>query len=187
MPLQQVSPISAIVSDHYQCRGYTVIFFSLLKIAGFVMFYGMSKPFMRERYLSDELIYSVSKSSHIRYASLFFSVTGTTCVAPALIAWLTNSAPHTRRATAVAVTSIMSELGGISATWLLGSLSPGPNYTLATITFIVMSIATVLFAAANLAYLGRENRLKAEKRQSMKKEDEPENLGDSSAWFVYNL
>ena len=42
-----VSFISAFVSDHYQCRGYTTIFFSLLEVIGFTMFYGMLKPFSR--------------------------------------------------------------------------------------------------------------------------------------------
>ncbi|KAF8553825.1 MFS general substrate transporter [Imleria badia] len=164
-----VSFISAILSDRYQCRGYTVIFFSLLQVIGFTMFYGIT-------------------SNHVRYGSLFFSITGAYCAAPALITWLANnSAPHVRRATAVAVSFIMTQVGGVLSTWLLGSLSPAPNYTSATITFIVMSVCMVVFSVANLAYLWRENRLKAERRGRMGKEDEPEGLGDRSAWFVYSL
>jgi hypothetical protein len=82
---------------------------------------------------------------------------------------------------------ILTQLGGILATWLLGSLSPAPNYTSATITFIAMSIGMVVFSTANLVYLWRENRLKAERRQMMRKEEEPEGLGDRSAWFIYSL
>lgn len=107
---------------------------------------------------------------------------------PVVHTWLANnSAPHTRRATTVALNSIAGELGGLLATWLLGSVSPGPNYTSATLTFIVMSIGIAVFSSANLAYLRQQNRLKAERRQRMRKEEEPEGLGDRSAWFIYSL
>ncbi|KAF8122705.1 major facilitator superfamily domain-containing protein [Boletus edulis] len=160
---------TALVSDRYQCRGYTVIFLSLLNVIGFTMFY-------------------VSTSNRIRYISLFFAVSGTLSTLPALMTWVANnSTPHTRRATAVAIFAVNIELGGILATWLLGSLSPAPNYTSATITFIVMSILLVVFSTANLVYLSRENRLKAERRLRMTKEEEPEDLGDRSAWFIYKL
>ncbi|KAF8553827.1 MFS general substrate transporter [Imleria badia] len=158
-----------LVSDRYQCRGYITILSSLLELIGFTMFYA-------------------STSSHVRYAAVFFSVTGAFCAVPAMTTWITNnSAPHTRRATAVAVTFTMAELGGILATWLLGSLSPAPYYTKASITFIVMSICMVILSTANLAYLWRQNRLKEERRQKMRKEEEPEGLGDRSAWFIYSL
>ena len=48
-----MSFISAIVSDRYQCRGYTLIFFSLLQVIGFTMFYGMLKPSTRRGCLTD--------------------------------------------------------------------------------------------------------------------------------------
>ncbi|KAI9568128.1 major facilitator superfamily domain-containing protein [Boletus coccyginus] len=164
-----LSFISSFVSDRYHCRGYTVIFFSLMEVIGFTMFYA-------------------STSNRIRYASLFFSVTGAYCAVPALQTWIANnSSPHTRRATALGVTFTMAELGGILSTWLLGSLSAGPDYTAAAITFIAMSVCMVILATVNLAYLRRENRLKAEMRQKMTKDEEPWGLGDRSAWFIYSL
>jgi hypothetical protein len=81
----------------------------------------------------------------------------------------------------------MTNVGGILATWLLGSLSPAPNYTKATITFIIMSVGMVVLSTATLMYLSRQNRLKARRRQYGTPEDEPKGLGDKSAWFVYNL
>ncbi|KAF8559767.1 MFS general substrate transporter [Imleria badia] len=163
------SIISAFVSDRYRCRGLTAIFFSILGLIGFSMFYA-------------------SQASHVRYGSLFLSITGTYCAAPALSTWMANnSAPHVRRATSVAIAFIMTNAGGILATWLLGSLSPAPKYTKATITFIIMSIGMAVFSAVNLIYLSRENRLKAERRGKMTREEEPAGLGDRSAWFVYNL
>ncbi|KAG8217708.1 hypothetical protein J3R82DRAFT_5864 [Butyriboletus roseoflavus] len=38
------SMISAFMSDHYHCRGWTTIFFSILEIIGFSMFYGSLSP-----------------------------------------------------------------------------------------------------------------------------------------------
>ncbi|KAI6109500.1 major facilitator superfamily domain-containing protein [Pisolithus sp. B1] len=131
---------------------------------------------------------SATTSQHVKYASLLFSVTGAYASAPAEITWVANnSAPHVRRASSVAFVSVASNAGGILAIWLLGSLSPAPNYTAATITFIAMSIGLVVVSSLNLLYLVRENRAKAQIRLSMTKHDEPEHLGDRSAWFVYTL
>ena len=129
-----------------------------------------------------------SSSNHVRYASLFLATPATYSAAPTLTTWvLNNSTPHTRRATAIALISFATQVGGILSTWLLGYLSPPPVYKSATITFIAMSIGMVVFSIANLVYLWRENRLKTERRQRMNKEDEPEGLGDRSAWFIYSL
>ncbi|KAI6045741.1 major facilitator superfamily domain-containing protein [Pisolithus marmoratus] len=164
-----VSVISAFVSDRYGCRGLTVIFFSFWCIIGFSMFYATT-------------------SQHVQYTSLFFSVTSAYAIAPAVITWLVNnSAPHIRRATGIGIGFVASCAGGILATWLLGSLSPGPNYKAATITFIAMSVGMIVLSSLNLLYLSRENRAKAERRLSVAKNDEPEHLGDRSAWFLYTL
>ena len=87
----------------------------------------------------------------------------------------------------MAIAFIMTNAGGILATWLLGFLSPAPNYTKATITMIIMSIGMAIFTVINLAYLSRQNRLKAKKRQEIARQEEPAGLGDRSAWFVYSL
>ncbi|KIO04117.1 hypothetical protein M404DRAFT_144063 [Pisolithus tinctorius Marx 270] len=163
------SIISAFISDQYGCRGLTVIFFAIWSIIGFSMFYATT-------------------SHHIQYASLFFSVTGPYTSAPAAFTWAANnSTPHIRRASSIAFVTAAGNLGGILATWLLGSLSPAPEYTAATITFISISIGLVVVSSLNLFYLSQENRAKAETRLSMAKHDEPECLGDRSAWFVYTL
>lgn len=164
-----VSMITAVISDRYKCRGYMLIFFSVCNLIGFIMFYA-------------------SNSHHVRYGSLFLTISGSYCGAPPVITWVANnSAPHVRRATSVAIAFIMTNVGGILATWLLGSLSPAPNYTKATITFIIMSVGMVVLSTATLMYLSRQNRLKARRRQYGTPEDEPKGLGDKSAWFVYNL
>ena len=182
----KVSLVSAVISDRYQCRGCTAILFSFLKTIGFTLFYG--KLHAKESCQVDELNYPASKSNFIRYGSIVLSITSIACSEPALISWLvSNSAPNTRRATAVAMALIMTELGGIISPWLFESISLSRHYTIATTTFIVMSIGMVILSMANLAYLRRQNCLKAERRQWMRKEDEPEGLGDRSAWFIYSL
>ncbi|KAI6030199.1 major facilitator superfamily domain-containing protein [Pisolithus marmoratus] len=164
------SIISAFVSDRYSCRGLTAIFFAIWCIIGFSMFY------------------AASTSPHVQYASLFFSVPGAYAGAPAAITWMANnSAPHIRRASSIAFAFVASNSGGILATWLLGSLSPAPNYTAATITFIAMAIGQVVVSSLNLFYLSRKNHAKAEARLSVTKHDERQDLGDRSAWFVYSL
>ncbi|KAG2072381.1 MFS general substrate transporter [Suillus decipiens] len=164
-----VSIITAVISDRYKCRGFMLIFFSVCNLIGFVMFYA-------------------SESYHIRYGSLFLTISGSYCGAPPVITWVANnSAPHVRRATSVAIAFIMTNAGGILATWLLGSLSPQPDYTKATITFIIMSVGMVVLSIATLAHLWYQNRLKSHRRQCGTPEDEPKGLGDKSAWFIYNL
>ncbi|KAG9312983.1 major facilitator superfamily domain-containing protein [Chiua virens] len=183
--------VSAFVSDRYQRRGYSAILFSSLQVIGFTMFYWYVGIIAYLSLLDEPLFdftITACTSSYVRYASLVVFVTGAFGASPALMTWqANNSAPHARRATALAINFIASEMGGILATWMLGPLSPGPNYTAAMITFIAMSVGMVVLCIVNLLYLWRENRLKAEKRQRMTKDDEPGGLGDRSAWFIYSL
>lgn len=116
------------------------------------------------------------------------SIPGTYMVAPTLCTWLANNAaPYTRRATAIAIGFILTNSGGILATWLLGSLSPPPRYTKATIVLLVFSVIMVVFSALNLGYLWDQNKKKRAVREKMLRSDEDPMLGDRSAWFEYNL
>jgi hypothetical protein len=129
-----------------------------------------------------------SQSHSVQYGSLFLSIPGTYMVAPTLCTWLANNAaPHTRRATAIAIGFILTNSGGILATWLLGSLSPAPRYTMATIVLLVFSVIMVIFSALNLLYLVDQNMKKRAIREGMTKSEEDPKLGDRSAWFEYNL
>jgi len=157
------------ISDVYRCRGFVTIFSSLLCIIGFSMFLG-------------------SASHKIQYGSLFLSIPGTYAAAPALCTWsANNAAPHTRRATAIAIGFIMTNSGGILATWLLGSLSPAPRYTKATITLLIFSIGMLVFSVINTYYLWDQNKKKKQIRETTSRADEKPGLGDRSAWFEYNL
>lgn len=156
----------SFLSDRYGCRGLTILVCSIFSIIGFSMFLG-------------------SDDSHVRYGAIFLLVSGTYCAAPPLQTWVANnSAPHVRRATALAIFLIMTNSGGILATWLLGSLSPAPKYTNATITLLVFNIGIFVFSLANLVYLTKRNKVKAQQRQTSL--DEP-GLGDDSVDYRYLL
>ncbi|KAF8219144.1 MFS general substrate transporter [Tricholoma matsutake] len=164
-----VTMFSAWISDRYHCRGLVTMFSCTLCVIGFAMFLG-------------------GHTNTVRYGSLFLSITGVYCSAPALSTWsANNAAPHTRRATAIAIGFIMTNSGGILATWLLGSLSLPPLYRKATITLLIFSVFMVLVAGANTYYLWLQNKKKAVTRTTMARSDEKPGLGDKSAWFVYNL
>ncbi|KAF8960454.1 major facilitator superfamily domain-containing protein [Flammula alnicola] len=164
-----VTMIGAYVSDRYRCRGLVSIFSCLLCVIGFGMFLGSTKH-------------------RIQYASLFFSIPGTYLSAPTLSTWgANNAAPHTRRATAIAIGFIMTNSGGILATWLLGSLSTAPRYVLATRVLLAFSVIMVAFSIFNILYLWDQNKKKAEIRKTLTIDQEKPGLGDRSAWFIYSL
>ncbi|KAJ7765742.1 major facilitator superfamily domain-containing protein [Mycena metata] len=161
--------ITAWISDRYQCRGWVTVFGSVLCIAGFGMFLG-------------------SLNHHVQYGSLFLSISGTYLMAPAISTWnANNAAPHVRRATAIAIGFIMTNSGGILATWLLGSLSPPPRYTKATKVLLIFSVFMGFFAILNIVWLKRENNKKKVTRTHLTRAQEAPGLGDKSAWFVYSL
>ena len=103
--------------------------------------------------------------------------------------WISNNtAPHTRRATAVAILIITTNAGGILSTWLMiGALSGKDKHRETTIIFVAFSIAIFLTSTANLFYLRSQNIRKERIRATSERKDEPLGLGDRSAWFTYNL
>ena len=83
---------------------------------------------------------------------------GVYCSAPPLQTWVANnSAPHIRRATALAIFLIHTNSGGILATWLLGFLSPAPKYHKASLTLLIFSIILLVVSIINLFYLKHRN------------------------------
>ncbi|KAI0083166.1 major facilitator superfamily domain-containing protein [Irpex rosettiformis] len=133
-----VSLVSSYLSDKYASRGLTIIVFAVVGVVGFGMFIGGG-----------------SHHPHVRYASLFFIMPSTYGTAPPLAAWVSNnsrfppfslsspttpssiissessSTSHTPQATSIALLTISTNLGGILATWLLGSWSRAPEWRVA--------------------------------------------------------
>ncbi len=100
-----------------------------------------------------------------------------------------NSAPYLRRAAALAFFTTMTNSGGILSTWLVGTLSPAPQYTKASIILIIFQIGMLLCAAVNVAYLQAKNKEKQRtvSHSELGKDAEDGSLGDDSAWYRYKL
>ncbi|KAF9529278.1 major facilitator superfamily domain-containing protein [Crepidotus variabilis] len=164
-----VTNVTSILADRYQCRGLVSIFSAILCIAGFAIY----------------------KESHRRvtlYGSLFLTIGGISCSSASLGAWVANNfSPYIRRATAIAGLSMITNLAGILATWLWGSISTPPRYTVATNASLALSVIFAVFMMANLAYLYWANQSKAKSRESIAEADEDETLGDKSAYYKYIL
>ncbi|TFK44565.1 major facilitator superfamily domain-containing protein [Crucibulum laeve] len=161
--------VTSYIGDKYRCRGVIIVFCSICCITGFAMFLG-------------------SHHKATLYGSLFMTIGGINCSSPPLAAWVANNtAPHVRRATALAFLSMITNSGGILSTWLLGSLSPAPRYTMATRVLLSFSILMGLFAVLTLAYLHDQNKKKKVIRETTTKTEEAEGLGDRSAWYEYIL
>ena len=88
---------------------------------------------------------------------------------------------------AIAFAFIMTNSGGILSTWLMGSLSAPPKFTKGTIVMLIFATGIVVGNAINMVYISHQNKLKAKKRETMKREDEPAGLGNNSAWFIYSM
>ncbi|KAG6850301.1 hypothetical protein H0H93_015243 [Arthromyces matolae] len=164
-----VAVISAYLSDRYGARGIVCIFGGSLAVIGFAMFLA-------------------SNSAHVKYASLFFSITGAYTTLPSLNTWnANNTSPHIRRATAIAFASVMTNSGGILVTWLFGTISPAPLYKEANIILLIFAALIIVGAAVNIGYLSSQNVEKAKIRLETSIEKEKRGLGDRSAWFVYTI
>ncbi|KAF4577302.1 hypothetical protein EYR36_005289 [Pleurotus pulmonarius] len=164
-----VTNVGSYIADHYKLRGAVTIVCSICLTAGFAMFLA-------------------SHSTSVQYGSLFLAIPGANAVSPAITSWVANNtAPHVRRASAIAFACVLTNIGGILATWLFGSLSPPPRYTSATVVLLVASVGLGIAAAGNVVYLWDQNRRKDRLRAMISKDEEPEGLGDRSAWFTYIL
>ncbi|KAJ3899635.1 major facilitator superfamily domain-containing protein [Lentinula edodes] len=167
-----------------QSLGYTAANAQLMSVPPFAVACVVSviASFISDRYRCRGIVSIVS----VIFCAIGFAMF---LVAPTGSAWNANNAsPQTRRATVIAFGFVMTNSGGILATWLLGSLSPAPRYTKATITLLVLSIVAMVFCTANLCYLWSQNKKKAEKRMTMvSREEEKQGLGNHSAWYIYNL
>ncbi len=107
-----LSITTSYLCDRFHIRGLVCVVTSIIALVGFVIFL-------------------TSSSAKTQYGSLFLSIPGVYTSAPTLSTWnSTNSAPHVRRATAIAIGFMMTNAGGILSTWLLGSLSTAPRYVL---------------------------------------------------------
>jgi len=165
-----LSVFSALLADRYRHRGLTIVVFAVFSTIGFAMFLG-------------------SHHNAVRYGSLFFLVPGTYCIGPPLATWIANNtAPHVRRATALAILTTMTNSGGILSTWLLGTLSPAPKYTKASVTFLIFQVGIFVGALIALFYLKAQNQRKEEILSTgLEDRVEKDGSGNDSPSYLYTL
>ncbi|KAK0445879.1 major facilitator superfamily domain-containing protein [Armillaria borealis] len=137
-----LSMTTAYLCDRFHIRGLVCVATSIIALIGFIIFL-------------------TSSSANTRYGSLFLSIPGVYTSAPTLSTWnSTNSAPHVRRATAIAIGFMMTSAGGILSTWLMGSLSIAPKYVLGTRVMVAFSGGMAVGSALCLGYFVWMNQKK---------------------------
>jgi len=168
-----VSLCLAYVSDRYRIRGPILFVTGVIATAGYA-------------------IYLTHTKVHILYGSLFLQIVGVYASAPTLSAWMANNAqPYYRRATAIALAFVFSNLGGIVSTWIFTN---PPRYTTATRLNLAFAAGLCLFAVIVDVYLIIQNRRKAEilaspnyGRNGEDSAEEQKRLGDKHPKFKYML
>ena len=167
--------IGSLIADRYRARGAVAFVFTSLSVAGFAVFY-------------------TSKTVAVRYVALNMLITGVYATAPCLITWLSNNAAaHTRRATAIALGFIATNLGGIVSTWTYPR-SSAPKYRFAARFNLALNCAMLVGILANVLLLGRRNSGKVQRREEilaglegLDTRDQNEILGDRHPDFRYIL
>jgi MFS family permease len=167
--------ISAYVADHYKQRGLTAMVTTVIAIVGFALFL-------------------TADSFGQKYTALCFLITGIYASAPSMISWVpNNTASHTRRATAVAISFILTNAGGILSTWIYPK-TDAPRYAFAAKLNLSFCVLTVALLATNLTWLKFLNRRKETHRDHLMKDvvhlplkDQREALGDHHPDYKYTL
>lgn len=143
-----VTMISAYLSDRFRQRGITSIATNILALIG-------ASITMRARTFSS------------RYAGLVFLITGIYSSAPSLISWIpNNSAPHVRRATAIAMGFVSTNTGGILSTWIYPR-SNAPYYSIGASVNLSMVVVMIVVVALEILWLRRKNREKCERPERL--------------------
>jgi predicted MFS family arabinose efflux permease len=170
-----VTLVSAYMADRYKARGITAICTTLVALIGFAMF------------IEGETI-------PMRYTALCLMITGVYSSAPSLISWMpNNTAAHVRRATAVALGFILTNVGGIVSTWIYPK-SAAPGYKFAAKFNLSMVCITIAVVGGEIWLLKWKNEQKEEDRDRLLSgmdhisvQEQFEILGDHHPDFKYTL
>lgn len=133
-------------------------------------------------------------STGARYTAICLNVTALYASAPCILSWIpNNSATYGKRSTAIAIGFVVSNSGGIIATWIYPT-TDAPRYLNATrvnLSLICLEMATALLL---LLLLSRLNKRKVERREQLlagvehlSMEEQMEELGDHHPDFKYTL
>lgn len=168
---------SALISDRYQIRGYTAVSMITLAMVGFAVF--LSAP---------------RSNGGQKYAALCLIITGIYSAAPSLIVWIPNNvAPYTRRATAVAMSFIATNIGGIVSAWIYPR-SSAPQYRFAASFNMGLVVVEIIGLLSQLFLLKHLNKRKETHREDLLRDvkdldaqEQHQRLGDTHPDFKYTL
>jgi len=139
------SIVSAYYCDKYKSRGLMATFCALLAAAGYALFLG-------------------SKNKNTDYGALYLQIVGSYAIAPCISTWNANNVqPHYRRATAVAIAFMSTNVGGIVSTWLF---TTPPRFHTATCINLAFSLGMAATCAGLIVYFRACN---AEKRRGVRR------------------
>ncbi|KZT51527.1 MFS general substrate transporter [Calocera cornea HHB12733] len=132
-------------SDRYRMRGPVIIGMSAIALIGFGLFFA-------------------NKNVHVSYLGVFFAVTGVYCTAPSFCTWIpNNSAPHYKRASLLAMSLILTNVGGIASTWLFPT-SAAPRYNGGIIADLVCAAVPLICGVLNMIFISWGTKRKQERR-----------------------
>ena len=169
--------VAAYVSDRYRLRGLTAVVMMTFALLGWILF--LTAP-----------VDNVGQ----RYTSLILVIIGIYSTAPSLISWIPNNvATHMRRATAIAMSFIATNLGGIISSWIYPR-SSAPQYHFAIKFNLVLTCLNIALMVSEIFLLRYLNQRKVEKRDELLKDvvqldahEQYERLGDTHPDFKYTL
>lgn len=133
--------ITAYFSDKYNARGIAMLVTYFLALIGCIMFY-------------------VGRSIGVRYTGLFILLSGVYANVPCLVAWIpNNTAGHARRATAIAMTCIFNNAGGIISTWIYPT-KDAPYYLPAARAMLSLTCVAIAVTALAMFLYWKGNQQK---------------------------
>ncbi|KAH9823264.1 major facilitator superfamily domain-containing protein [Melampsora americana] len=179
LPAAGMVIIVALVSDKARIRGPLVLVLLPISVAGYIMA-------------------CLSRSSRVRYASVFFMTMG---IFPSLSCFLTilpnNSSGVTKRATTIAVQVMIGNLAGFVAPFVYTTAAhQGPRFLKGHTIALAFVCAAWSCTAANVLYCWKENiARKAGKRDHVAREYWKQRdqgatkspIGDRDPTFLYTL
>ena len=160
----------AFLSDRWGQRGYSVLISGLLAMIGYIMFL-------------------TSTTTSVLYGSIFFQTMGAFTSAPAISSWNVNNVqPHYKRSTAIALSLVTANCGGVLSTWIFDD---PPTFKKAAKVNLAFSIGICLLAIINRIWLVEQNKRKeverAQRQPLGNEEAEKRRLGDDHPDFIYTL
>jgi MFS family permease len=131
-----LSIVSAYFCDKYKNRGVMATVCALIAAAGYTVFLS-------------------SDNRNTNYGALYLQIIGGYAAAPCLSTWNANNVqPHYRRATAIAIGFMASNIGGIVSTWLF---TDPPRFRKATRINLVFSLGMAVCSVGMLVYFRARN------------------------------